>query len=197
MKRRLARLGLRVTRWSSDGLPPDEPKYVTIAAPHTTNWDLLYLLLHAWSHGLRISWLGKDTLFRGPAGWVLRGVGGIPVRRDRRSGMVASIADEFRARPELIVVIPPEGTRKAAPRWKSGFYEIAVAADVPIVCSYLDYARRVGGFGPVVRPTGDIEADMVPIREFYTGIRGKYPDRQGEIVVRRPAADGAEPAGGA
>jgi 1-acyl-sn-glycerol-3-phosphate acyltransferase len=161
---------------------------VAIAAPHTTNWDLLYLLLHAWYHDLPMRWLGKDTLFRWPAGPVLRALGGIAVERDSKSGLVRSLADRFDAAAaddrRFVLVIPPEGTRRARDYWKSGFYEIARAADVPIACIYLDYERRVGGFGPTVEVSGDVDADLATIRDFVTGVRGKYPEMASTVAFR-------------
>ena len=188
MKQRIGAWGLRLTRWETDGRPPELRRYVAIAAPHTTNWDLLYLLLHAWYHDLPISWLGKQSLFRWPAGPVLRKLGGVPVERDSKSGLVQSLADRFDDAAahdrRFVLVIPPEGTRSAGDYWKSGFYEIARAADVPIVCIYLDYERRVGGFGPTVEVTGDVEADLSTIRDFVTGVRGKYPDLASTVAFR-------------
>ena len=194
MKQRIGAWGLRLTRWETDGQPPELRRYVAIAAPHTTNWDLLYLLLHAWYHGLSISWLGKSSLFRWPAGPVLRRLGGLPVERDSASGLVRSLADRFdeaaASDQRLVLVIPPEGTRSAGDYWKSGFYEIARAADVPIVCIYLDYERRVGGFGPTIEVTGDADADLSKIRDFVTGVRGKYPDLASTVAFRpRDVAD--------
>lgn len=184
MKKRLARVVLRSTGWTIDGSPPPYRKYVVIAAPHTSNWDLFYLLVFSWYHGVRISWLAKDTLFPGVAGWVMRRLGGIPVRRDQRSGLVNTLVAEFAAADELVVVIPPEGTRTRTDHWKSGFYRVAVAAGVPIVCVYLDYDRRAGGFGPVLWPSGDVDADLAELRSFYADKRGKYPDQMSEIRFR-------------
>ena len=189
MKRRLGAIGLRLTRWQVDGRPPDIDRYVAIAAPHTSNWDLPYLLLHAWYHGVAISWLAKESLFRGPMGRMLRGLGGIPVRRGERSGTVETLVREFADRDRLVVVVPPEGTRSAADHWKTGFYEVARAAEVPVVCIYLDYERRVGGFGPTVTISGDVEADLEPIREFFAGVRGKYPDQASRIAFRPSDGD--------
>lgn len=172
------------TRWNIEGDPPTTPKYVLIAAPHTTNWDLLYLLALSYATGVHISWLGKDTLFRGPVGILLRRLGGVPVVRDRRSGLVESLAVEFAAADQLVVVVPPEGTRGRTDHWRTGFYRIACAADVPIVCGYLDYARRTGGFGPVIEPTGDIAVDLPLFQAFYADKQGKHPDEHSDIALR-------------
>lgn len=184
IRRSIGRSVLWSRRWRIDGDPPAISKYVLIAAPHTTNWDLLYLLAMSWTTGVRVSWLGKDSLFPGPVGTVLRALGGIPVERDRRSGLVASLASEFAAADRLVVTIPPEGTRSRSDHWRTGFYRVACAAEVPIVCSYLDYSRRVGGFGPVIEPSGDIAADLPLFQEFYADKRGKYPLEESDIALR-------------
>jgi 1-acyl-sn-glycerol-3-phosphate acyltransferase len=185
----IGRAVLRVTRWRAEGTAPDDPKYVLIAAPHTSNWDLLYLLALSFALGVKVSWLGKDSLFKGPMGFVLRRFGGVPVRRGQRTGMVESLATEFERAQSLVVVIPPEATRGTTDHWKSGFYRVAVAAQVPIVCGYLDYGPRVGGFGRVVWPTGDLDADMAVFRSFYADIQGKYPDNVGEVRFRTEERD--------
>jgi 1-acyl-sn-glycerol-3-phosphate acyltransferase len=157
---------------------------VLIAAPHTSNWDLLYLLALSFRLGVKVSWLGKDSLFKGWMGNVMRALGGVPVQRGARSGMVGSLAEEFAHAKSLVIVIPPEGTRGYTDHWKSGFYRVAVEADVPIVCGYLDYARRTGGFGPAIWPTSDLDADMDAFRAFYADKQGKYPDEVGEVRLR-------------
>lgn len=184
IRRSIGRAVLWSRRWRIEGDPPALPKYVFIAAPHTSNWDLLYLLAISFASGVRISWLGKESLFRWPLGLVLRPLGGIAVARDQRSGLVASLAREFAAADRLIVVVPPEGTRSRTDHWRTGFYRIACAAEVPIVCGYLDYSRRVGGFGPVIEPSGDIAVDLALFQEFYADKQGKYPDEHSDIALR-------------
>jgi 1-acyl-sn-glycerol-3-phosphate acyltransferase len=184
IRRSIGRAVLRSRRWRIEGDPPELAKYVLIAAPHTSNWDLLYLLAMSFATGVRVSWLGKSSLFPGPVGVVLRAFGGIPVERDRQSGLVTSLAREFAAADRLVVAVPPEGTRGRTDHWRSGFYRIACAAEVPIVCSYLDYSRRVGGFGPVIEPSGDIDVDMELFRRFYADKRGKYPHEESTIALR-------------
>ena len=180
----LGKVVTRVTGWRLVGAQPEARRFVLIAAPHTSNWDLFHLLTLAWSCGISVSWMGKHTLFRGPMGPIMRAVGGVPVRRDRRNDLVAQMAREFGERDELALTIPPEGTRSRAVHWKSGFYRIALAADVPIHLGYLDYPSKTGGFGEWVDPTGDALADMDQIRAFYQGKTGKYPDCFGPIRLR-------------
>jgi 1-acyl-sn-glycerol-3-phosphate acyltransferase len=167
---------------------------VLIAAPHTSNWDLAYLLAFAGLFDVHISWLGKHTLFRPPLGAVMRRLGGIPVRRHRRGNLVTEVAGLFADREDLALVVPAEGTRSRAPHWKSGFYHIAREARVPIVCGYLDYARRRGGFGLTLTPTGNVRADMDRIRAFYADKVGRYPEKFGPV---RLEDEGAAPPAGA
>lgn len=191
IRQRVATAFLRATRWSVEGERPDEPKFVLIAAPHTTNWDLLYMLAVAYHFDVDVSWLAKHSLFKGPIGWFLRKLGGIPVRRGANSGMVNSLAEAFADADRLVIVVPPEATRKYTDHWKSGFYRIAMAADVPVVCSFLDYPTRTGGVGTALHLSGDVDADMRVIRKFYAGKRGKYPANEGDVILRPdlPPAD--------
>jgi 1-acyl-sn-glycerol-3-phosphate acyltransferase len=180
----LAKGFLRLSGWALKGERPAARSYVLIAAPHTTNWDLLYFLAHAWAFGVTVSWMGKHTLFRGPLGPVMRWLGGVPVYRERAGGLVAQMARAFDRQPDLVLTVPPEGTRGYVPYWKSGFYQIARAANVPIVMGYLDYARRRGGLGPALIPTDDLRQDMDEIRAFYADKRGRYPERFGEVRLK-------------
>jgi 1-acyl-sn-glycerol-3-phosphate acyltransferase len=131
-----------------------------------------------------LRWVGKDTLFRGPFAWLFKKLGGIPVNRRARENFVEQMVAAFRSQETLRLAIVPEGTRQAAPHWKTGFYYIALGAGVPIVLGYDDYRRKVVGLGPTILPTGDIHADMERIRTFYAGTVGKHPERQGPIEIR-------------
>jgi 1-acyl-sn-glycerol-3-phosphate acyltransferase len=175
MGKLLARVFLALRGWRAEGRAPEVDKFVLIAAPHTSNWDLAYLLALAQVFGVRVSWMGKHTLFRWPMGWIMTRLGGIPVRRHQRENVVKQMAEAFRASRALALTVPPEGTRGYRDHWKSGFYHIAREAHVPIVMGYLDYARKRGGFGPHLFPTGNVQRDMDEIRRFYTDKTGKYP----------------------
>jgi len=175
---------LRLSGWQLEGRRPAARRYVLIAAPHTSNWDLAYLLALAGVAGVRISWMGKHQLFRGPMGPVMRRLGGVPVRRDRRNDLVAQMAGLLEASDDIALTIPAEGTRAYVPHWRSGFYHIARAANVPIVLGYLDYARRRGGFGPEIVPTGDVRQDMDEIRAFYADKTGRHPECFGEVRLK-------------
>jgi len=175
LARRMARLYLRLFGWRVEGSLPAGTKAVAIAAPHTTNWDLPHMLAVSYVLGVKPSWLGKRQLFRGAFGWLMRRLGGVPVDRDRRSNLVQQAADYFATVDQLFLVIPPSGTRRRATHWKSGFYHVARQANVPIICAFLDYERKVGGIGPTIAPGGDVRRDMAVIRAFYEGVAAKYP----------------------
>jgi 1-acyl-sn-glycerol-3-phosphate acyltransferase len=191
MRKLLAKGFLRATGWKPEGAPPALARYVLIAAPHTSNWDLVYLLALAEVYGLRISFMMKHTWFRGPLGPLFRSLGGIPIDRRRRENLVKQMVEAFAARDALVLVVPAEGTRARSERWKSGFYHIARGARVPIVLGYLDYARRRGGFGPALVPTGRISEDMDLVREFYADKVGRSPADFAEPRLREEDAPGA------
>jgi 1-acyl-sn-glycerol-3-phosphate acyltransferase len=192
VRKRLARAFLRATGWGPEGERPSAPRFVLIAAPHTSNWDLAYLLALAEVYDLRIFWMGKHTIFRWPFGGLFRALGGIPIRRHERADRVGAMAREFAERDTFALVVPAEATRGWAPHWKSGFYHIARRANVPIVMGFLDYARRRGGFGPQLFPSGDITEDMAVIRGFYAGKVGKYPENFGPVKLREEEAKAVE-----
>lgn len=186
----LARCWLFLWRWRAvppTGEVPD--RCVVIAAPHTSNWDFPLTLALARVSGVPIRWLGKHQMFRGPAGPIMRALGGVPVDRSAPGGLVAALAAEFARRDHLVLVVPAEGTRSRTEYWKSGFYRIAEAADVPILCCFVDRATRTGGFGPVIRPSGDLRADMDVIRAFYDGKVGIRPGCFGPVRLREEERD--------
>jgi 1-acyl-sn-glycerol-3-phosphate acyltransferase len=166
---------LRLLGWRVKGsLPPGCEKSVFIAAPHTSNWDLPFTLMVAFSLRLNIYWMGKHQIFKFPFRHLMMWLGGIPVQRDKANNLVEASAHAIsEADGPLQLVVPPEGTRSKVRYWKTGFYYIALSAKVPIVMAYMDYERKVSGLGPVFMPTGDIEADMVAIKAFYAPFKGK------------------------
>ena len=184
MKKWLARWFLERGGWTVDGKAPEPKSFVLIAAPHTSNWDLPYLLAFAALFDIKISWLAKHSLFYPPIGWIMRALGGIPIVRHKNSNVVGAMVSVFKSRQNLVLVVPTEGTRARAEYWKSGFYHIAMGAGVPIVPSYLDYGNKRGGFGPALMPTGDIAADMAYFRELYSDKTGKFPALFGPVRLR-------------
>jgi 1-acyl-sn-glycerol-3-phosphate acyltransferase len=179
--RRLALLLMRLRRWTFVGEPPAQRSFVAIGVPHTSNWDFVVFLAVARHFGFRPKVLGKHTLVRWPLGLLMRRLGVIAVRRDRPEGLVGQAVEAFRADPELVLVIAPEGTRAPAPFWRSGFYHIAVGAGVPIAVCVVDGPTRRAGIAGTVHPTGNPRADMDRIRALLAGARGYVPHRAGRM----------------
>jgi 1-acyl-sn-glycerol-3-phosphate acyltransferase len=195
----IGKLWLKVFGWETVGDVPNIPRAVFVAHPHTTGWDLPFTLAVAWSLRMNVSWIGKNTLFKGPLKFFFRALGGVPVDRSKRNNQVKAIADAIRNEERVFLTIAPSGTRKRRDHWKSGFYHIAREADVPLLLAFMDYSKKRGGLGPVFKPTGDMKRDMDVIRDFYEGVRGKYPENESMIRLREedsveslPLADAAE-----
>lgn len=169
----LSILILKLAGWKVSGHVPDIPKFVMIAAPHTSNWDLPYTLFVAFTMKVKIYWMGKKELFRPPFGPLLRWLGGIPIDRSKSNGVVGQSIQQLQDAEKLVLTVPPTGTRRKVMHWKTGFYHIAHGAGVPIVLGFLDYGRKMGGVGPLFYPTGDINADMKEIQAFYKDIQGR------------------------
>jgi len=159
-------------------------KCVLIGAPHTSNWDFPLTLLSVWALGLKFSWVAKDSLFVGPIGTLLKKMGGIPVDRKVRTSFLKSMVQSFSEKQNLILAIAPEGTRGKTDHWKAGFYNIAVKAELDICLGYIDYPSKTVGLGPLLRPSGDVEADFVKLRDFYSDKTGRYPEKQSTIKLR-------------
>jgi 1-acyl-sn-glycerol-3-phosphate acyltransferase len=175
---------LRIAGWRVVGVPPDIPRCVLVFFPHTSNWDFPLLLLARSALGIRASYLGKHTLFRAPYGWFFRWLGGIPVERGEPQHLVSAIAEEFRRRSRLWLAMAPEGTRAKTDHWKSGFYRIALAAQVPVLLTFIDAGRKECGLCGLVALSGDEEQDLAAIRACYAGKRGIYPELAGDIRFR-------------
>ncbi|WP_291989809.1 1-acyl-sn-glycerol-3-phosphate acyltransferase [Candidatus Accumulibacter sp. ACC007] len=166
---------LKITGWKIEGtLPPSASKSVLIAAPHTSNWDLPYTLMVAFALRLNIYWMGKAQIFRPPFRGLMMWLGGIPVARETANNLVAASAAALQAADGPVqLIVPPEGTRSKTRQWKTGFYHIAVSAQVPIVLAYMDYEKKVSGLGEIFVPTGDVEADIAAIKAFYAPFKGR------------------------
>lgn len=182
--RRLWSFLLRLGRWKTVGEVPPLRKMVIIGAHHTSNWDFPVAMLAARALGVKITFLGKHTLFRPPFGWFFRLLGGIPVDRTHPGGIIGQIVAAFEAADDMVLAVAPEGTRSHQPYWKSGFYEIARAAKVPIVLAALDGDRREVRIGPTIVTTSDVRADMDRIRAYFADVRGIKPDRAGTMRLR-------------
>ena len=166
---------LRLKGWTVEGsLPANAEKCVPIAAPHTSNWDLPYTLMVAFVLRLEVYWIGKQSIFKPPFKHTMQWLGGIPVNREQSNNLVAASAQAIKdADGMLQLVVPPEGTRSNARYWKTGFYYIALGAQVPIVMAFLDYTHKRSGLGPLLHPSGDIDKDMLEVKAFYAQFEGK------------------------
>ena len=169
----------RLAGWKVVGTLPETRKFILIAAPHTTNWDLPLMLAVAMHFRVKLHWMGKDSLFKGPFGWVMHALGGLPIDRSKNNDVVSQMVDHYAARDELIIAVPPEGTRGRVREWKTGFYHIAHGAGVPIVCGFLDFPNKTGGVSLTIETTGDYEQDIAPVKAFYATVEGKYPEKTG------------------
>jgi 1-acyl-sn-glycerol-3-phosphate acyltransferase len=173
----LAIIVLKIFGWRRAGVVPDAPKFVMIAAPHTSNWDFPVGLAIILAFKIKMYWLGKEPIFKWPFGTFFKWLGGIPVNRSKSGDVVSQTIQTIKEHERIVMVIAPEGTRKKVNHWKTGFYYIAMGANVPLAMGFIDYLRKEGGFGPTLMPTGNIEADMEKIRAFYQNITAKIPDK--------------------
>lgn len=175
---RAQRLGVWVLQrlgWQVQGNLPDLPKLVAAVAPHTSNWDFIVAFAASLALGVKISFLGKHSIFVWPLKDFLQRFGGIPVERSQRHGIVPQLVDTFAREPRLLLGIAPEGTRKKVTQWKSGFWHIAKQAGVPIQLIGLDFASKTLVFGPLLIPGESFEQDYPQMRAFFAQMQPKYP----------------------
>jgi 1-acyl-sn-glycerol-3-phosphate acyltransferase len=172
LMQRLSRGILHLLGWTCADIEARPARAVLVVYPHTSNWDFPLGLLAKAALPLNARWAGKDSLFRGPLGPLMRWLGGIPVNRRERTGFVARLAGELRTEPPFLLAIAPEGTRSLTPGWKSGFYRIALAAEVPLLLATIDYAhKRIGIIGSFT-PSGDAERDIAALAGHFAECRG-------------------------
>lgn len=167
----------RCSKWTLV-VEEDLPKggAVLVGAPHTSNWDFVLMLAISGAVGTKFHFLGKSSLFRGPAGYVMRALGGISVDRGSSNGLVHDVAQLIQSTPGMVVAITPKGTRGRREYWRSGFYRIAQEAGLPVQLCFVDASTRTTGLGPVLPVTGDVRADMDKIRGFFADKAGIRPE---------------------
>ena len=170
--------------WRTVYRPPAEPKGIILVYPHTSNWDFIIGILFSYGYGLGASWIAKHSAFRWPLGPLLRRIGGIPIDRRKASGTIGAMVDAYRESESLWIAITPEGTRSRTDHWKSGFYRIALAADVPCALGFIDFKTKTVSIATYVRFTGETGKDLARLREFYAGKRGLRPEKEGDICFR-------------
>ncbi len=176
-----ARFILKLMGWKLLDVPQHPAKAVVIAYPHTSNWDFPITLLALAALPFDAQWVGKDTMFRGIWGPLMRALGGVAVNRRERTGFVEQVAGEFRRRENFHLIIATEGTRRLQAGWKSGFYRIALAAKVPVIMATVDYGKREVGLLASIGLSGDEAADMARIAACYEGRRGRHPENASPI----------------
>ncbi len=174
----LCRFYLKLIGWKTgSSLDPSVKKCVVVAAPHTSNWDYPIALATLYASGVKVRFLAKDSLFKFPLGILMRATGGMPVDRSKHNNLVDALVSIFQKHDELILMIAVEGTRSYVKEWKSGFYHTAVGAGVPIAMGYLDYGKKIAGFGDLFYPTGDYQKDLSEIQNFYRQFTARHPEK--------------------
>jgi 1-acyl-sn-glycerol-3-phosphate acyltransferase len=166
---------MSICGWRIEGNPPNVPKAIFIGAPHTSNWDFLLSIGTIFALGLRVHWMGKHTFVDGPGKRLWHWLGGIPVDRRAKHGVVGQMIDAFNHHDQLLVAITPEGTRRDVTRWHTGFYYMAVGANVPIVPIVFDYEHKEMHVLEPFFPTGDVENDIVTLKTLYKNVKGRFP----------------------
>ncbi|MEX2235830.1 MAG: 1-acyl-sn-glycerol-3-phosphate acyltransferase [Cyclobacteriaceae bacterium] len=158
-------------------LPLSVKRCVLVAAPHTSNMDYPIALATLYAGGVRVRFLAKKSLFKFPISILMRITGGLPVDRSKHNNMVEAMIEMFSRKEKLILMIPVEGTRSYVKEWKSGFYHTALGAGVPIALGYLDYGRKIAGFGDLFYPSGNYQQDLQVIQNFYRQFKARYPEK--------------------
>lgn len=178
MKPLLGKIILKIMGWKSEY--PKEyqiDKFVIIAAPHTSNWDLLFALAVFWKLKIPMKYFIKDSFTKPPHGWFFKMIGAIGVDRKKAGNLVHHAAATLQKMDHIALMVPAEGTRSYVKKWKTGFYHIAKKANVPVALGYLDYKNKIAGVGGLVYLTDNFENDMKIIEDFYQKIEGKHPEK--------------------
>jgi 1-acyl-sn-glycerol-3-phosphate acyltransferase len=165
--------------WKMQGdIPAHIDKCVVIVAPHTSNFDYIFGIVASFKVRLPVRYLIKEEwLKRFAIGGLLKRWGALGIARSQRNKMVDQMADLLNANERIALAFPPEGTRKLAKKWKTGFYYVALKAEVPVVMCAMDYRKKAVTIGEYFIPTGDYEKDMNIVREFYKDVTAMYPHK--------------------
>lgn len=175
--RKFARFLLKLLGWKVDEQTPEGvKKCVIVVGPHTSNWDFIIGKLAFISYGVNAKFLIKKEAFFPGFGWLLKAMGGVPVDRSKNNNLTDTVVGYFNESESLYIVFTPEGTRSYSPKWKKGFYYIAMKAKVPIYIAYMDYSKKIGGFHSLFEPTGDVDKDIEYIKSVLSQFKGKYPE---------------------
>lgn len=169
----------RCLGWRKEVTVKHPDKYIICLAPHTSNWDFVIGQLYGHAEGLRSNYLMKKEWFFWPLGPLFRRTGGIPVHREKNTSMTDALAEMALKEKEFHLTITPEGTRSYNADWKKGFYFIAAKAGIPVLLYALDYEQKIIRCTKSIIPTGDIEKELPGIKQYYVGVKGKYPEKFG------------------
>ncbi|MEI2696449.1 MAG: 1-acyl-sn-glycerol-3-phosphate acyltransferase [Saprospiraceae bacterium] len=179
MLQKLAACLLKIWGWKSTGFETLQqlPKFVIAIGPHTSNWDFLVGILVRTAYGIhKVRFLGKDSLFRPPFGFIFRALGGYPVNRRKHHNQVDAYIQAFLEHTEFAIVIAPEGTRKKVDKLKTGYYFIARGAGVPIIPTIMNYQTKSVDFGTPFYPSDNEQKDLDFLTNFFKNRPGKYPE---------------------
>ncbi|MGE6330453.1 lysophospholipid acyltransferase family protein [Psychrobacter pacificensis] len=169
---------MKTAGWRTVGEIPNISQAVVLALPHTSNVDGVYAIPSLFALDLKISIMGKHTLFKIPVlAQLMRWLGIIPINREAKGSVLQASIDKFKNNKTLFLGLAPEGTRKYTDSWKTGFYYLAVGANVPILPVALDYNTKEVRFLEMVYPTGNIEEDLPKIYAQYGGVMPYHPER--------------------
>ena len=181
MSQRFSALVLGLLGWQTVFTPPPGPKSVIMVYPHTSNWDFPLGLLFRAKHRFGLHWAGKDTLFRWPSRRLFLWLGGIPINRREPKGQIAQLLEAYARNDSFCLCIAPEGTRSKTDHWKTGFYRLALQADVPLGLAFIDYGKKQIGVERWIKLSGDVEADLELIRAYYADKTALFPEKAGDI----------------
>ncbi len=180
----IARLTLQLFGWKTISSLPYGQKFILIGAPHTSFWDFPLIFLYMTSIKVKAHWVIKDALILRPFRSLVRYFGALEFESSSQSsGFVTSMVERFNTRESMVLGLLPEGTSAFVPRWKTGFYYIALASKVPVVLGFIDYNTKTIGVGYCLIPSGDREKDAEILRDFYRGKQGKNPDRASPVKI--------------
>lgn len=182
LRQRLARTVVRVLGYRMVGSVPDTG--ILVGAPHTSNWDFVTMLLVMWHDGCHPRVLVKKSLFKGPLGWILRSLGGVPLDRDNAGTVVKELADESTNGEPFRLILAAEGTRSKGTHWKSGFLRLSKQTGLPITLAFFDPPTKTMGFGPTFHASDDVSADMDVVREFFKDKHGIRPQNATPPLLR-------------
>ncbi len=167
----------KILRWKVEGhISPEIKKAIIIVVPHTSWHDFYIGALIRKIISLEIHFIAKKELFDSPFGWYFRWMGGSPIERNSKQNKVEEVTRLFNSKETFRLALAPEGTRKKVLKWRTGFYYMAVAANVPIICVAFDYGTKTVKIATPFYPTAIIEEDLPVLRDFYKDVVGKIPE---------------------